>query len=518
MAKYKTPGVYIQEIDAFGNSVIPVPTAIPVFVGYTGRTTFNGESVINKAIKINSLSQYFTFFGETLPPVQFNLAKIASGGIQDSDFQFGNPPENFIVTPAGTIFRMDAAMKFFYANGGADCYIMSVGGYDVTPSVADITEAIDLLKNETEPTMLLVPDAIEFSTGILSDPLATQYAGAYSILSKMINHCGADMQSRVAILDVPGGYITPDITGTPIIDAFRMNVNPILPKSNSYAAAYYPWLHTTIYQSSEISIKQLTNTSLEILQIALNNEFPDPIANKKNGLDDLIASLTKVSTTKDDLEKADEILRNVSKFYPLVLDSILKKLNLIAPSTAMAGIFTAVDNSDGVWKAPANVAVQNVIEPAVKIDHDAQEDLNVPIGGKSICAIRSFPGSGVLVWGARTLDGNSNDWRYINVRRTLIYIEQSVKDAAKAYVFATNDATTWVNIESMIGNFLTGLWRQGGLVGAKPTDAFFVNVGLGTTMTNDDILNGKMIVSIGVAISHPAEFIIVTFQQQMQKA
>ena len=147
-----------------------------------------------------------------------------------------------------------------------------------------------------------------------------------------------------------------------------------------------------------------------------------------------------------------------------------------------------------------------------------QEDLNVPLDGKSVCAIRAFKGMGNMVWGARTLDGNSNDWRYVNVRRTLIYLEQSIKEAAKAYVFAPNDASTWVNVKSMISNFLTGVWKQGGLVGPKPADAYSVSVGLGTTMTNDDIQQGIMRVMVKVAVSHPAEFIEITFQQQMQKA
>jgi phage tail sheath protein FI len=100
----------------------------------------------------------------------------------------------------------------------------------------------------------------------------------------------------------------------------------------------------------------------------------------------------------------------------------------------------------------------------------------------------------------------------------MIFLEQSVKDAAKAYVFAPNDASTWTNVKSMISNFLTGVWKQGGLVGPKPASAFSVTVGLGSTMTNDDILNGIMRVSVKVAVSHPAEFIEITFQQQMQEA
>jgi phage tail sheath protein FI len=177
-----------------------------------------------------------------------------------------------------------------------------------------------------------------------------------------------------------------------------------------------------------------------------------------------------------------------------------------------------VDNSKGVWKAPANVSIAAVVSPTVNISHEEQEDLNVPINGKSVNAIRFFTGEGIKVWGARTLDGNSLDWRYINVRRTMIMLEESVKNAAKAYVFEPNVAATWINMKSMISNFLNGIWKRGGLAGAVPDDAYSVSVGLGETMTSDDILEGIMRITVLVAIVHPAEFIEITFQQQMQKS
>jgi phage tail sheath protein FI len=191
---------------------------------------------------------------------------------------------------------------------------------------------------------------------------------------------------------------------------------------------------------------------------------------------------------------------------------------MMPPSAAMAGIYTMVDNSRGVWKAPANVSMNAVVSPAVDVTHDAQEDLNVSTCGKSINAIRSFIGEGVLVWGARTLDGNSLDWRYINVRRTMIMLEESIRLSAKAYVFEPNTENTWVTVKSVIANFLTGIWKRGGLAGAVPDDAFSVHVGLGETMTAEDILEGILRVTVLVAISRPAEFIEITFQQQMQKS
>jgi len=131
-------------------------------------------------------------------------------------------------------------------------------------------------------------------------------------------------------------------------------------------------------------------------------------------------------------------------------------------------------------------------------------------------AIRSFPNFGLLVWGARTLAGNSDDWRYINVRRTVIMIEQSVKTALQTYVFQANDSLAWTSANASISNFLNMLWKEGALVGSKPTDAYSVSVGLGSTMTAQDILDGLMKISVSLALVHPAEFIVLNFQQQMQ--
>ena len=131
-------------------------------------------------------------------------------------------------------------------------------------------------------------------------------------------------------------------------------------------------------------------------------------------------------------------------------------------------------------------------------------------------AIRAFTGKGTLVWGARTLAGNSNEDRYVPVRRFLIFAEESIKKATAAFVFETNDANTWVKVRSMIESFLTRQWRDGALAGAKPEDAFYVSVGLNKTMSAQDILDGYMIVEIGLAIVRPAEFIVLRFAQKMQ--
>ena len=201
------------------------------------------------------------------------------------------------------------------------------------------------------------------------------------------------------------------------------------------------------------------------------------------------------------------------------MSEVKRQLNILPPSAAIAGVYSMVDGTKGVWKAPANVSLNSVVEPLVSISSDEQVDLNIDAQqGKSVNVIRSFIDEGVLVWGARTLDGNSQNWRYINVRRTMIMLEQSIKLATKAYVFENNVSTTWVTIKSIIRNFLTGIWKRGGMAGATSSDAFGVFCGLGETMTPEDVLEGILRVTVLVAITRPAEFIEITFEQQMQKS
>jgi hypothetical protein len=191
----------------------------------------------------------------------------------------------------------------------------------------------------------------------------------------------------------------------------------------------------------------------------------------------------------------------------------------LPPSSAMAGIYARVDSTRGVWKAPANVSVNYVVRPSLQVTHDDQKDLNVDtVAGKSINAIRSFTGKGVLVWGARTLAGNDNEWRYISVRRFFNMAEESIKKATEQFVFEPNDKNTWVRVKAMIDNFLTSQWRAGALAGPTPDKAFYVKVGLGETMTAIDILEGYMIIEIGMAVVRPAEFIILKFSHKMQEA
>jgi len=231
-------------------------------------------------------------------------------------------------------------------------------------------------------------------------------------------------------------------------------------------------------------------------------------------LSKLISSIKQ--DTKDIEENCDKAVYENVKLYKVAVGRIYDEASKLPPSGAIAGVYAQVDAARGVWKAPANVSVSNIVKPWVKIDNDQQENLNVDaVGGKSINAIRTFPGQGNLVWGARTLAGNDNEWRYISVRRFFNMAEKTLKQSSSWAVFEPNVEMTWVKIKAMMNNFLTNLWKAGALQGSTPGDAFFVNVGLGTTMTQVDILEGKMIIEVGMAVVRPAEFIIIKFSHKV---
>jgi phage tail sheath protein FI len=226
--------------------------------------------------------------------------------------------------------------------------------------------------------------------------------------------------------------------------------------------------------------------------------------------------IDQIPTTRDPIA-VRTLTRDLVDALPLlgqIEDGIARKMNLLPPSGAMAGVCTTVDATVGVWTAPANIVLNSVVRPSVRMDDERQGPLNAPLDGKCINVIRDFVGRGPVVWGARTLDGNSNDWRFVHVRRTAVYIETSIKAALNDFVAVPNDASTWTRVVAVVSGFLQDLWSRGGLLGDKASDAFTVECGLGSTMTAMDVVQGSMIVQIRLQMIHPAEFIELTFKQQ----
>jgi phage tail sheath protein FI len=364
-------------------------------------------------------------------------------------------------TTGGFDYLLYYAMSHYFKNGGGSCYVVKVGDYGASPDAAAFTAGLALLEKEDEPTLIVLTDAVSLAP-----------ADYYSLCQDALAQCNK-LGDRFAIFDVPGD--PGDVAG------FR---NGIGTNHLKYGAAYHPYLQTTLSaRTSDVNVTVA-----------------------EEGAADPLPTLDTLAATETGL-------------YQQVRAALLNQRVVLPPSAAVAGIYASVDRDRGVWKAPANVSVSSVIAPAEKITHDEQESLNVdPTGGKSVNAIRAFTGRGILVWGARTLAGNDNEWRYVSVRRLFNLIEESTRKATAFAVFEPNDATTWLKVKGMAEGYLYGLWEKGALAGATPEAAYFVNVGLGKTMTTQDVLEGRMIVELGIAAVRPAEFIILRFTHKLQEA
>jgi hypothetical protein len=470
---YKTPGVYIEEISKFPPSVAAVETAIPAFVGYTqiaklGAEDFHADSII-RPVRITSLLEYENFFGQAIPETTLEVV------IEETTDGSGNPIDrkaNARITSPG-VNTLYYAMQAFFANGGGPCYIVSVGPMTGALDVTELQAGLAEVAKEDEVTLLCFPES-----QALSDP---DYA---ALMTAALEQCGK-LQDRFAVMDLK----LPTSPDT-ILDAATDFRALSLPLDNlKYGACYTPNVETIFnyfYDETGVSILRSTDGAAAAADGTMDTYNP------ASGGDGTQYALIKAA---------------------------LDQLPLVLPSSPLVlGQYARTDNTRGVWKAPANVALASVIKPTLKITHDQQANLNVDTSGKSVNAIRSFTGKGTLIWGTRTLAGNDNEWRYIPVRRFFNMAEESIKKATEQFVFEPNDANTWIKVRAMIENFLILQWRAGALAGAKPEQAFYVRVGLNETMTALDILEGRMIVEIGMAVVRPAEFIILKFSHKMQES
>ena len=628
MADYKTPGVYVEEISTLPPSVAGVATAVPAFIGYTEKASRNGKSLNNSPTHITSMLEYHQMFGGAsgLGNITVNLNADNSVGSVNSQYTY----------------YLYNSIKMFFANGGGECYIVSVGLYGDEITHDALAAGLGAVEKQDHPTMLLSPDAM----------LLEKQDQAYSLQQAMLAQCNS-LQDRVAVLDVFKGHM--DRADEDVVLDFRNGIGINFLK---YGAAYYPWILSTFSASfgfedvkilnpdgEEVNledvvadpssivnlkaaiedvksvnkfaenpngdesnfgesfhkvpadklgtmdeatgyisfIKEAADKILEFSGSGLKNNLITNEFNVKTNASSSLATLVKglasidgslaagiinadadytdydlannidtsmyegleddaklkkavsslkglfgslmniLSSMKKDAasikDSLDKIVYDSNDFYKNVVNEIQKSASLIPPSGAIAGVYSQVDSDRGVWKAPANVSLSSTSAPCLRLDNKQQEDLNVDVtAGKSINAIRPFTGQGTLVWGARTLAGNDNEWRYISVRRFFNMVEKSLKLSTNWAVFEPNEVNTWTRVKGMIDNYLTNLWKQGALAGATADAAFFVNIGLGSTMSQVDILEGRMNVEIGMAVVRPAEFIVLKFSHKLQES
>ncbi|MFZ6721314.1 phage tail sheath C-terminal domain-containing protein [Undibacterium sp. Ji49W] len=496
---------YSADVASFTGHVVQAATGIPLFIGYTQTATEDGKSIVGQPISITSLEEYARIFGGAAQ-VEYDYVSLTQA----------YPP--YAVNAATPAFLLYPGLQMFFSNGGGTCYVLSLGTYADVISNGSVfskeayTAALAGLAGLPEPDTLVLPDAVYLA---LDD---------WASVSQTALRLCSETQNLVYILDVLNGYLPSDgsskdpITGGTGNGGFY-KVAGLGEDFNQYGVSYYPWLNTNVVSVSSIDYTWISAASLPQFSADLATEALELFALQP--ADKLQAYLT---TLVDTLAQAADPatvrqrhlgLQAASPLYRQTMQNLATSVNLLPPSSALAGVYTRNDATSGVFHAPANTSIINAISPAVMLDDSQQAKINVPLNGLAVNAIRVFPNFGMLIWGARTMAGNSDDWRYLNFKRIVIMLDKSIRTALKSYAFSANDHSTWSAVTASINSFLTAQWKAGCLVGSSPAEAFSVIMGMGSSMTTEDILQGMMRVSIKVALTMPAEFIILEYEQQV---
>ncbi|HEY5718679.1 MAG TPA: phage tail sheath C-terminal domain-containing protein [Motiliproteus sp.] len=485
---YPAPGVYPPATNLNPHHVQEPASAIPAFVGYTARAAWRDKDLSGQPTRIGSLFDYEQRFGGAPTPAQLRVTLDRYNQPQQVELRHH--------------YLLYAALQLYFANGGGPCYIVSAGPYQAKgrKSLAELSRGLAVLANQEQVTLLLCPDAVLLP--------AEQRDSLQHLMLQQSAQCG----DRFALLDLAEG---PDHATA--VDQFRQGIGT---QHLAFGAAYTPHLRSTFSVEFSPADIQLRRNGVSVSLAAVSRQAGIDSASLHAWEQAHAQAQTRPSDTEYQLNAQHQALRleKSNPIYAAVVQAIRAAGVVVPPSAAIAGVYVRVDRDRGVWKAPANVTLNQVNALSYSIDNANQRGLNLDPGeGKSINAIRAFSGRGILVWGARTLAGNDPQWRYIPVRRCCSLIEEALYSSTRWAVFEPNDANLWQPLRAMIDRYLTQKWRAGGLQGHKPSEAFYVRVGLGSTMTQTDIDAGRLIIQVGVALVRPAEFIPLRLCLQMQQ-
>lgn len=477
----RVPGVFVEELLSLPPSVAEVDTALPAFVGYTEKACLNTPGDLHLVPqRIRSFAEFEACYGSGFP---YAVRRV------DID-QAGN----FVGARIEARFYLMDAVRLYYANGGADCYVVSVGGFPRSgkAGIKALAKGLKVLAGVDGPRVLLVPDAVM---------LGESHLGA--VQQAALAQCDL-RRDRFAILDLGCG----DPLGVSLRGAIGLD-------SLSWGAAYTPWLQ--LHPGLPARYAQLPGRLYRggrLVRWSALTEDPDVHALLAR-LDALLSG-DALPGGDAEIAQAEAALLACFPLYRAVIEGIRNKTFLCPPSGAVAGIYARTDRERGVWKVPANTTVNGIAGLAVEFSRLELESLGSdPATGKSINPIRSLPGKGWQLWGARTLLGSDNEWRYVPVRRFCIMVESSLAQALTCFVFEPNNANTWARARVMVENYLLIKWREGALMGERPEYAFFVKCGLGQTMSAQDLRDGCLRVEIGLAILRPAEFVVLRLVQAL---
>ncbi len=567
MAEYLAPGVYVEEFESGPRPMQGVSTSTAGFVGMAQR-----GPVIGAPELVTNISDFRRYFGGYLPESVYKEHRYLAYAVEQFFIQGGSRAYIMRVAPEDAVcasYALNDQIKVKAKNPGTWGNNIRV---KLSPSSKAKTQIIEVLEDEFGNKKYRAKSANGFNEGdvvVFSDGTTKVENVVESVVNGMISfktpfaedvvdenllpvktistcefHLEVGYQDQVEAyefvsLNVAGSnYIGKRLAKSgiieiePLADSAQSDPFKLLSQKeegnfifglyegsdgdiNSVTAAEYkgvdngPGKRTGIQsflENDQVSIMAVPGIVDPNVQLAL-------VAHCES-----LKSRFAVLDVPKDASKVDEVLKHRDMFdsdyaaiyHPWLesFDALDKKNNFFPPSASMIGIYARTDNERGVFKAPANETLRNVVGLSCLYGKGEQDILNP----KGVNLIRNFTGQGIRVWGARTCSSNSM-WRYVNVRRLFIFLEESIRANTNWVVFEPNDEALWNRVKRTIEVFLTGVWRTGALMGATPGEAFFVDIGR-NTMSKDDIDNGRLVCVIGVAPVKPAEFVIFRITQK----
>jgi phage tail sheath protein FI len=528
MPEYLTPGVYIEEIERGPRPIEGVPTSTAAFLGEAERGT-------TKPRLVTSFKEYQRWFGgifgdnnylpyavngffenggkrlyvcrlvgEQATPAdaafgQFSIRAVGAGSwgrrvwavIQDSTTK--TPDANGNPAPVG--FRIRLA---YWSNPPA--------GFQPFDPFADVT---------TQPRPALIED---FDDLVLTQSSPDYFAKRFPFVDLAIGdkNQGPDSSALGTLVrnpGVPADARPPNgsqaLAQNGVDDNNPLGVDDYNGLPNQQRTDYQGLAALELDPYREVALVYAPSVGTDVAQAIIahceNLKFRFGVIDCAKGIND--AGSLDPRTTIGDTEYA-------AFYYPwlAIADPQTGARKLVPPGGHSLGVYARTDVERGVFKAPANETLRGVLEPEFDINDGTQAVLNP----RGVNAIRQFPGRGIRIWGARTLTSNAL-WKYVSVRRLFIFLERSIYEGTQWVVFEPNDPRLWARVTDTIRLFLRGQWRLGALFGRTEDQAFFVTCDE-TTMTQDDILNGRLICEIGIAPVRPAEFVIFRIFQYTAEA
>ena len=519
MAEYLHPGVYIEEIERGPRPIEGVPTSTAAFLGEAERGPVTPTLV-------TSYKEYQRWFGDVFDQSKYLpyaasgffenggrrvfICRIVGAGAAQAEAAFGDAfrvravgPGSFgnrVFAKIGPSTTTDAhknpvgfRLQLAYCPGAVPDDPFSADGRRKTTLIEDFD---DLVANESSPDYY--GKRVPFIDAAKGE--ANQGPDS-SALAVLVRNDGADptaMPSNGATVlaggqDGPSAINVADYQGK-VDDTRRLEQGLAALQRDAYrdvALVYAPAVDK--------------DTEIAIITHCENLRFRFAVIDAPKGQSN--AGNLDPRTQITDTEYA-------SFYYPWIVASDPKSAarKLVPPGGYVLGVYARSDNERGVFKAPANEVVRGALALEYEITDQIQDTLNP----RGVNAIRSFPGRGIRIWGARTMSSNAL-WKYTSVRRLFIFLERSIYEGTQWVVFEPNDDKLWARVIDTIRLFLRSQWRLGALFGRTEQEAFFITCDR-TTMTQDDILNGRLICEIGIAPVRPAEFVVFRIFQNTAEA